>query len=129
MSARTQLNPATVREIFLDCRSLGSDKAKSLGVPSILTSSVRYFDKQKVKEHQEAIASMLSQLPLEFKSAAGGSFSRTNLDNHEDTWSPAESSQEQLVQLGIAIGKIKIAEPREVWSKLPGGRPTIKIAQ
>ena len=127
MSARTLLIPSTVRDIYRDCLYVGNDRSKGVGVPNILTPSFRYFDKDKIKEHHDEINSMLSQLPNDFKSATGANFNRTRLDRHEDTWSPAELSQEQLVQLGIAIGMIMIVEPRAKWSSLPNGRPTLKL--
>jgi hypothetical protein len=30
---------------------------------------------------------------------------------------------EQLVQLGIAVGKIRYLLPRDMWDALPGGMP------
>lgn len=34
---------------------------------------------------------------------------------------------EQLVQLGIALGKVKYCLPREAWKNLPGGVPYFMV--
>lgn len=127
MSTRTLLEPLNVRNIYRDCRYLGKDESRRLTVLGILGSSEHSFDELMIEKYRDEIASMVSQLAGRFKTATGASFCDTDLDNHDDKWSPSESAQEQLVQLGIAIGMIEIVEPRHIWRWLPKGQPTIRL--
>ena len=38
-------------------------------------------------------------------------------------------TQEQPVQLGIAIGEVEYRLPREMWSAFPGGMPYFMVKQ
>jgi hypothetical protein len=86
------------------------------------------FDKKLLAMHEADIASLLDQLPVEFKKSGGGGWSFLNacMDKDDHQWGE-QSNVEQLVALGIAIGKARYMLPREMWLALPGGVPYFVI--
>lgn len=74
---------------------------------------------------------MLAELPDDFKISRGGSYSFLNacLDKHGNQWTGLHRAQEELVRLGIAIGRVECCFPRETWAALPGGMPYFMVKQ
>jgi hypothetical protein len=56
------------------------------------------------------------------------SFLNACVDKHGNHWGE-HPSVEQLLVLGVAIGKIEYCLPREYWRALPGGVPYFMIKQ
>lgn len=85
------------------------------------------FHPDRVKKHQEKIIEFLKEMPEEFSKGGGWSF--LNLCNTKDgkQWTGLHMIMEQLVCLGMAIGKVSYNLPREMWSAFPGGMPYVKI--
>ena len=74
---------------------------------------------------------MLAELSDDFKTSGGGGMSFLNacMDKHGNQWTGMHLRQEQLVQLGIAIGEVEYAASREMWRLFPGGMPYFVVKQ
>jgi len=85
------------------------------------------FHPDRVKKHQEKIVEFLKEMPEEFSKEGGWSF--LNLCNTKDgkQWTGLHEKMQQLVCLGIAIGKVSYNLPKKTWPGLPGGMPYVKI--
>jgi len=87
------------------------------------------FHPRRIKTHENQIIEFLQELPPQFHKNSGGGWSFLNLCNTKDgeQWTGFHLRMEQLVCLGMAIGKMKYLLPKEVWSALPGGMPYVMI--
>ena len=127
------LTAEKVDEIFKDClfRDEEINNGKPIKEPIKVEGLVSTFGfhPDRVKEHEEEIKSLLQDLPHQFFKDSGGGWSFLNLCTTRDgtQWTDFHSRMEQLVCLGIAIGKVEYNAPREMWSILPGGVPYITI--
>ena len=118
------LNAERVNEVFLDCLFReGEDTSKHIKAEGITTTAG--FHPERLNSHKAEIEAMLDELPNEFQKQGGGgmSFLEACNDKHGEQWTGLHCVMEQLFQLGIAIGKVSLLLPREVWSGLPGGMP------
>lgn len=87
------------------------------------------FNAKKIEKYRKEIIEMLNQFPDEFYEDSGGGWSFLNFCNTKDgLWTGFQKIMEELLVLGIAIGKAKI-EPsiREFWCALPGGVPYVRL--
>lgn len=132
MSAATSgtLSAERVISVFEDCLSIH----KVAGQNTIMAEGIMinvFFDRKKVEEHRQEIHEMLADLPDNFKSSGGGGYSFLNmcLDRHGTQWTGIHETQEQLVQLGIAIGEVEYCLPRDYWPAFPGGVPYLTVKQ
>lgn len=119
----TKLSAQRVGEIFRDCLSReGEDESSRVKAEGIM--SVAEFHPGRLKSYKTEIASMLEDLPDEFKGSGGGgmSFLQACVDKRGVQWGE-HIDMERLFQLGIAIGKVKSQFPRKLWASLPGGMP------
>jgi hypothetical protein len=75
-------------------------------------------------EKRGEIAEMLSQLEDGFFAGRGGgmSFLRACYTRDEEHWGE-HRDMDALFVLGLAVGLVTHALPREMWSALPGGMP------
>ena len=124
MSTQIILDPEQVNAIFMDCLfKEGEDTSKHVKAEGI-TKNVG-FHPERLEGHKAEIATMLDELPDEFKESGGGGMSFLNAcnDKHGNQWTGLHQRMEQLFQLGIGVGKAKLLMPREMWSALPGGMP------
>lgn len=78
------------------------------------------FHPERLKKATPNIEAMLDQLPLEF--STGSSFLNMCITKDDEHWGEHKNVDE-LVCLGLAIGKLHYVMPRESWSILPGGMP------
>ena len=87
------------------------------------------FSPKKIKKYEARIIEMLKELPLNFRKNVGGGWSFLNSCNTKDDeqWTGLHLRMEQLMMLGMAIGKVKFTLPREMWQILPGGMPYFVI--
>lgn len=53
----------------------------------------------------------------------GCSFLNMSFDNEGNQWTNSNKDIEKLVQLGLAINKVKLSLPREMWVMLPSAMP------
>lgn len=81
--------------------------------------------KDRVEAHREEILSMLALLPDDFMAGKGGGMSFLNActDKHGHLWTGLHLIVDHLFVLGQAIGAVKCALPRLMWSMLPGSMP------
>lgn len=124
-----KLNPGRVEKIFLDCLFKdGEDTSKHIAVRGI-TLNVG-FHPERLESYKSAIEKMLTELPNEFQQSGGGGWSFLNACSDKDgnQWTGLHQAMEQLVVLGIGIGKVKFQLPREMWKAFPGGMSYFVIA-
>lgn len=83
---------------------------------------------ERLKSHEQDIIDMLSQLPKEFKKGSGDGYSFLNACVTSDgvQWGE-QKNVDELLCLGVAIGKAKILLSREEWVLFPGGVPYFSV--
>jgi len=86
--------------------------------------------KKALNDNKQQIIDMLRELPDPFMEHTGGG--RTFLNgcmtkDQQDIWTGLQSNVEQLLLLGLGIGKIKYTIQKEFWGILPGGVPYFMI--
>lgn len=123
-----------VEEVFKDCLFTGNEvgkdgkpKGEMIQIEGIVT---KYgFHPRRIKKHKNKIIGFLDELPTQFHKYHGDGWSFLNLCNTKDgkQWTGMQLRMEQLICLGMAIGKVKYCLPKEMWSALPGGVPYIMI--
>ena len=123
------LDPEKVEAIFLDCVLKEGERDPNLIVAEgIVIDHTVAFSPERVENHRDQIEKLLDELPDDFKITGGGmSFLRAGEDKHGHQWTGLQIRMEQLIQLGIAIGKAEYQLPRDVWAVLPGGVPYILV--
>lgn len=130
MNDSTVLNSKQIEGIFLDCLFRdGEDTAPHVRAEGIMATVD--FHSERLESHRAEVEAMLAELPDDFRESGGGCASFLNLcmDRHGRQWTDLQLAMNQLLTLGIALGKVIYPLPREVWGALPGGMPyvTIKI--
>jgi len=123
-----KLTSKEVKAVFLNCLfRMDEDTSNYVKAEGIITNVG--FHPTRLKSHKEEIEKMLDELPDEFKKSGGGGWSFLNACNDKDgnQWTGLHETMEQLILLGIAIGKVKFQLPREMWKVLPGGMPYLVI--
>jgi hypothetical protein len=87
------------------------------------------FSREKIEPYQDEIFEMLKCLPDNFMQSKGGGWSFLNAcqDNKGNQWTGSQRYMEQLFLLGMAIGKVNLLMPREMWKVLPGGVPYYSV--
>jgi hypothetical protein len=83
---------------------------------------------ERLVSHEQEIEDELADLPEMFYASTGGGWSFLNgcLDKESNQWGEQYNVQELLL-LGLAIGKVTYLFPRPYWEKLPGGVPYFVI--
>ncbi len=132
MSTDTEvLTPHHVEAVFKACLFKDGEDTSDHIVAEGIVHTVG-FHPGRIEERRQEIHDMLAELPDEFKTSGGGGYSFLNacLDRHGNQWTGGlHQAQEQLVQLGIAIGEVEYCLPRDMWSVLPGGVPYFMVKQ
>ena len=119
-----RLSKRTVNTIFKDCITLKAHLPKNeISVEGVLSKFG--FDAVKINEHKEEIYLLLKELPSNFKK--GDLFPNGVYDKNGNQWTDLYSVLEELFCLGIAIGKCKAIEAREVWQNSPEKTPRFVI--
>ena len=118
------LEASRVEEIFVDCLYKdGESTDNNIRVDGIMLSVG--LNPKRIDNHRSEIEAMLEELPDEFKASGGGGWSFLNAcnDRHDRQWTGLHQRMDQLFMLGMAIGKVELQSPRELWQILPGGMP------
>ncbi len=118
------INPTRVEAIFLDSLFRdGEDTTNHVKAEGIINNVG--FHPERLKGHTLEIESMLYELPDTFKATGGGGMSFLNAcyDRNGNQWTGMHATMEQLILLGVGIGKVKSLMPREMRDVLPGGMP------
>lgn len=86
------------------------------------------FHPERLESHRLDIEGLLKQLPIEFMKSGGGGYTFLNgcLTSTGEQWGD-QSNVDELLCLGIAIGKVSFSMPREMWNILPGGMPYFTV--
>lgn len=124
MTVTQRLSTKRVENVFMDCLFRGGEDTSSHVKAEGITTNVG-FHPERLKNHETEIIEMLNELPDEFKETSGGGMSFLNAcnDKQGNQWTSFHHTMEQLFQLGIASGKVKLLLPRKMWGVLPGGMP------
>ena len=125
-----KLTPENVETIFTSSLfDSEADTSNAIIVEGIQTKFG--FDPVKIEDNKKTISAMLDELPDEFKLGKGGGWSFLNAcyDKNGNQWTGLQSIMDQLFCLGMAIGKVKLLMPREMWGILPGGMPYYQIIE
>lgn len=131
MSTNTDvLNAEHVKTVFMDCLFEDGEDTSDHIVAEGIVQTVG-FHPGRIEQHRQEIHDMLGELPDEFKTSGGGGYSFLNacLDRHGNQWTGMHQAQEQLIQLGIAIGEVEYCLPRGMWGAFPGGMPYFMVKQ
>jgi len=126
------INAQEVRDVFKVCLfrkeevENGKPKPEMIEVQGIIS---RFgLHKERVYKHKEKIIEFLKELPEEFFKGGGWSFLNLCNDKDGNQWTGLQAIMQELVCLGIAIGKVKYTIPKETWAALPGGMPYVSIS-
>jgi len=86
------------------------------------------FHPERLEKHRTQIIAWLNELPAQFHKATGGGWSFLNacMTKDDEQWGE-QYNVEQLMCLGIAIGKVSFPLPKEFWGALPGGVPYFTV--
>lgn len=124
------LTPQRVEAVFISCLFKDGEDTSEHIVAEGIAQTVG-FHPGRIQQHRQDIHDMLAELPDEFKTSGGGGYSFLNACMNRDgnQWTGLHQIQEQLVQLGIAIGEVEYCLPREMWMVLPGGMPYFLVKQ
>ena len=125
---KMKLTADNVMKVMKDCSYEKGDSENDAIVVDGIVSRF-FFDKGKLKMHENDIIDMLLCLPDAFKQSKGGgwSFIMACDDKDGDQWGD-HAQMEALFCLGISIDKVSMT-PRGLWGIYPGGMPymTVKI--
>lgn len=126
------IDATEVYTTFMDCLYSDEEVAKFgqevLAAKCVTVQGIFHtfgFNPDKLEKHKDRIFQILLEFPDQFMSSKGGGWSFLNACNDKEgnQWGEHQN-MEQLICLGIAIGKAKwMIMPRPVWKTLPGGMP------
>ena len=118
------LDPNIVESIFIDCLFREGEHTTNHVAAEGIVNNV-WFNAARLDQHREEIEVLLKQLPDQYMKSGGGGWSFLNAcnDKHGNQWTGLHQRMEQLIQLGIGLGRVSYSIPREMWSVLPGGMP------
>lgn len=124
------IESSRLNEIFEDC--LFEEKEIENGIPIYEEKfvdgivAIYGFNSNKILKHKEEISSMLDEMDITFKK--GWSFLNLCFDKDGNQWTGSHLTMEQLMCLGMAIGRVSYCTiDRDMWTVLPGGMPYIEI--
>lgn len=124
------IKESRVKEIFKDC--LFKNEEIINGVPiykpkKVIGIRTNYgFNPKRLLSYSKEINLILDNMNSEFES--GWSFLNLCFDKDNNQWTGNHSSVEELMCLGLAIGRITYCtDNKDLWDILPGGMPYIII--
>lgn len=123
-----KLTSEAVRKTFNDSLFAEGESTASAIIAEGITTDCG-FSPERLKSQEANIEILLSQLPNEFKKDGGGGMSFLNMVVNKDgeQWTDFHSDAEQLLLLGLAIGKAHYNLSKPLWSALPGSMPYFYI--
>lgn len=122
-----KLTSTNVNTVLMDCLfKKGEDTTNYIEVQAVMRHLG--LNPERVEKHKEDIESMLSQLPDSFNKGKGddNSFLNAAVTNSGEQWGE-HGNVDELLCLGLAIDKVEILLPREMWNVFPGGMPYFVI--
>jgi hypothetical protein len=132
---KTILTEIAVHTIFMSC--LFKNVELDLALQPITKNFIEVegvviktkFCSERIEKFRDQIITFLKELHPMFFSKTGWSFLNMAYDKNTMPWTDYHRSCDELVCLGIAIGKVKFEVPRQFWSVFPGGVPNIIIEE
>jgi len=113
-----------VTDIFLDCLyQEDEDSTNHKLIEGILCNYG--LNPIKIENHRKSISEMVDNLPEDFKD--GWSFLNLCYNKNMEQWTGVHRVCEQLLLLGLAIGRLEYLVPRELWKTMPGQLPYIRV--
>ncbi len=125
-----ELTSTNVESVFFDCLFQDEeDKSGAIFVEGIRTKFG--FNPKRLNANAPEIGEMLSQLPDQFHKGKGGGWSFLNACTRQDgqLWTGVHAVVEQLMCMGMAIGKVGYLMPRDMWDVLPGNMPYFFVSE
>ena len=125
------LNSETVEKIFNEC--LFREEEIVNGKPIVEPVAVEGimnkfgFHPGRIKASAREIKELLNELPKEFSDGGGWTFLNMCTTKDGQLWTGLHQTCEQLMALGMAIGKVRYTMPKEFWAIMPGGVPYITV--
>lgn len=120
-----ELTAENVVETLKSClyETTPEDTSKAVLVEGIMAKFG--FDPDQLKKKKADIESMLEQLPKPFQKSGGGGYSFLGACERADgvQWTGLHKTMDELFVLGLAVGKVQLCLPRDMWKALPGGMP------
>lgn len=122
-----QLTVENVSRIMKECLYKEDEPITS---PTVVHGVVRTFgfNPAKLQLHKKEISEMLDYLPETFHESTGGGWSFLNACMTKDgkQWGE-QPNVEELMVLGMAINKVNLLMPHDLWHLLPGGMPYFSV--
>ena len=128
---RMRLSTENVKQVLTTCLTRNIPDFTQNPIAITETIEVRgivnsfTFDQQMLVKEKHHIEELLEDLPAVFKEGCSFMEMYTNRDGEQ--WTGVIKPLEELLALGIAVGKISFLVPREQWWSLSGGMPYIVI--
>jgi hypothetical protein len=123
-----KLTSDNVEKIFKDCL-FGEEENTEI---SVIAEGILFkvgFHPDRLEKNKPDIIELINQLPEEFSTGGGWSFIGMCNDKESNQWTGLQKIMDELLLLGVAIGKIIYCIPRDFWKILPGGMPYIRILE
>lgn len=123
-----ELTTQNVEQVFIECL-FDDNESHEVFVRADGVQMRVGFHPGRLKENEANIASMLDELPDNFKVGAGGGWLFLNACSTKDgnQWADDHRSIDLLVCLGLAAGMVQFQLPRDMWETLPGGMPYFSV--
>lgn len=120
-----KLTSNAVTELFLACCFKSGEMYENAIEEEGVTIRIG-FKKASLEEHKSKILELLDQVPGEFRTTGGGGWTLMNFcfDVQEMKWGELLEAQE-LMLLGMAIGRVVYLNARADWPVQPMGLPYI----
>ena len=125
-----QLTAKNVEETFIKCLfDEGEQTTNAIIVDGVTLKAG--FKPENVKQQHDAIIALLAQLPTTFMQNSGGGWSFLNAvyNNDSEQWAISHESADQLLCMGLAIGKAAFNMPRPLWGLFPYQMPYFYVKQ
>ena len=121
------LTSKNVLDTFLHCLFYKEEDAtNNVYAEGILLNA--NFHPERLKSREKLISDMLKELPDSFRTT-GNSFLNMCINKDGEQWCDLHQVMEQLLLLGIAVGKVQYLQSRDCWGNFEGGMPYIFIKQ
>lgn len=124
------IEASRISEVLKDC--LFKNEEIVDGVPifePLITEGITTtfgFNPKRVLDNEKEINTMLDEMDTIF--VEGWSFLNLCYDKDDNQWTGSHKTMEELMCLGMAIGRVSYCTPdKDIWALMPGGMPYIVI--
>lgn len=112
------LDPEEIHKIRILCQWQNDPTKTSIHIERIDPNKEDFiYDTEKLIDYKDMIESWFQEMASTFFKDSGGGWSFYNLsyDKYERLWTEDYDIIEEMISLGIAIGKCEYLLPRESW--------------